>query len=59
MIAYIVVRKFITCDREATTIESVYSTKEAALARIVDLAKKSTYHNIRFHMIAKQIKGLE
>ena len=57
MMAYIVVRKHISCDREATTIESVYSTREDAQQRVVELAKKTTYCNIRLHVVAKQIKG--
>jgi hypothetical protein len=57
MMAYIVVRKWIGDKQESTTIDGVYSTREEAFERTLQLAKKTTYHNIRLHVVAKQIKG--
>jgi hypothetical protein len=57
VIVYIVVRKFILKNREATTIDSVYSTSEDARLRVVNLAKKAAFHNLRFHVVKKQLKG--
>ena len=58
MIAHIVVKKFIGEGKESITIKGVYSTKEAADEKVVELVKKSIFHNIRYHVISKQIKGL-
>jgi hypothetical protein len=57
MMAYIVVRKHIAGPKESATIENVYLTREDAQQRVIELAKNSTYCNIRLHVVAKQIKG--
>jgi hypothetical protein len=58
VIAHIVIKKFISEGKESVTIKGVYSTKEAADEKVVELVKKSMFHNIRYHVISKQIKGI-
>jgi len=59
VIVYIVVRKFILDSREATTIHSVYSTSDDAHDKVMQLAKKATFHNLRFYVVKKQVKGIQ